>query len=514
MKTLANGPGLGLSGRVGTVSEISAKCERLVGGASPRVLDLFAGCGGFSLGFRAAGYEIVAGVENDPDAVASYAGNLHQGIQGHARPRDVTLTTPDALCGELDLGPPRLAVDVIIAGPPCQAFARVGRAKLRALVDDPHAFLNDPRAGLHEHWLGWVAALKPLAIVIENVPDILNLRGWNLADDLAAELEALGFVCRYTLLNAVHYGVPQTRQRMILVGMRQELGATPTFPQPTNRHLVPRGYEGSRRVALRNILHTGLFADRYWTEPPDGRPDLPQAVTVREAIGDLPAICPMADPTARRGARRFNRPSPYRLMVPSDYARLMRTWPGFEAPPDGPRDHVVRHLPRDWPIFAAMRPGDEYPAALRIAERLFAERLHAAALAGRPVETSSDRWNELRRATVPPYKVDRFPNKWWKLDPERPSRTLMAHLGKDSYSHIHWDDAQARPISVREAARLQSFPDGFVFAGTMNPAFRQIGNAVPPLLAKAIAASLREALMQGAARAASRTATAGMAGAA
>jgi DNA (cytosine-5)-methyltransferase 1 len=66
----------------------------------------------------------------------------------------------------------------------------------------------------------------------------------------------------------------------------------------------------------------------------------------------------------------------------------------------------------------------------------------------------------------------------------------MAHLGKDGYSHIHYDNAQARTISVREAARLQSFPDGFVFCGTMNPAFRQIGNAVPPLLAKAVATEL------------------------
>jgi DNA (cytosine-5)-methyltransferase 1 len=76
------------------------------------------------------------------------------------------------------------------------------------------------------------------------------------------------------------------------------------------------------------------------------------------------------------------------------------------------------------------------------------------------------------------------------MEPDLPARTLMAHLGKDGYSHIHYDSSQARTISVREAARLQSFPDGFVFSGTMNPAFRQIGNAVPPLLAKAIAAKM------------------------
>ena len=80
------------------------------------------------------------------------------------------------------------------------------------------------------------------------------------------------------------------------------------------------------------------------------------------------------------------------------------------------------------------------------------------------------------------------------MEADKPARTLLAHLGKDGYSHIHYDSVQARTISVREAARLQSFPDGFVFSGTMNPAFRQIGNAVPPLLAKAVALSVLDGI--------------------
>ena len=88
---------------------------------------------------------------------------------------------------------------------------------------------------------------------------------------------------------------------------------------------------------------------------------------------------------------------------------------------------------------------------------------------------------------VPPYAADKFVDKWRKMAPGEPARTLTAHLGKDSYTHIHYDDDQARTISVREAARLQSFPDGFRFVGAMNAAFRQIGNAVPPLLARALA---------------------------
>ncbi|MFN9972427.1 MAG: DNA cytosine methyltransferase, partial [Phycisphaerae bacterium] len=93
-----------------------------------------------------------------------------------------------------------------------------------------------------------------------------------------------------------------------------------------------------------------------------------------------------------------------------------------------------------------------------------------------------------------PYDPSKFPNKWWKLHADKPVRTLMAHLGKDSYSHIHFDSEQARTITIREAARLQSFPDGFVFKGSMNPAFKQIGNAVPPLFAYAIAMGMRESM--------------------
>jgi DNA (cytosine-5)-methyltransferase 1 len=172
----------------------------------------------------------------------------------------------------------------------------------------------------------------------------------------------------------------------------------------------------------------------------------------------------------------------------------MRSWPGFEAPADGPCDHVIRYLPRDWPIFERMRPGDEYPKAHEIAEMLFQEQLRAQRGSGERVRKRSRAWEDLRRSIVPPYRVDGFPNKWWKLDPDGPSRTLMAHLGKDGYSHIHYDGRQARTISVREAARLQSFPDAFVFNGSMNAAFKQIGNAVPPLMAYQIALTLKRTI--------------------
>ncbi len=112
---------------------------------------------------------------------------------------------------------------------------------------------------------------------------------------------------------------------------------------------------------------------------------------------------------------------------------------------------------------------------------------------------SGEEWQALRKRVVPPYDPTKFPNKWGKLDEKAPARTLLAHLGHDSYTHIHYDDEQARTITVREAARLQSFPDGFVFYEAMNPALRMIGNAVPPLmsfqLARHLLAELQEAAL-------------------
>src|SRR5205823_3720884 len=122
------------------------------------------------------------------------------------------------------------------------------------------------------------------------------------------------------------------------------------------------------------------------------------------------------------------------------------------------------------------------------------EKLRQLANEGKNILPVTAEYERLRKEMVPPYDPGKFHNKWRKMEANYPSRTLMAHLGKDSYSHIHYDSAQARTISVREAARLQSFPDGFVFEGSMNPAFRQIGNAVPPLLALAIAKTIKAQL--------------------
>jgi DNA (cytosine-5)-methyltransferase 1 len=320
---------------------------------------------------------------------------------------------------------------------------------------------------------------------MENVPDILHYGGHNVIEEMVEALEGLGYVGRYSLINTAFHGVPQMRDRVFLVAYRHELRAKVRFPKATHHMVLPPGYAGTRAVALRYV---DLPGGAGYVQPDLGDESLPGAVTAEEAIGDL---LPIEGTSVKRGARRFTDRVGYdESKEPSAYQKALREWAGFESK-GGVRDHVIRYLPRDHLVFAEMRQGAEYPeahaTALRIAQRE----------AGRQgIGEGTTAYRKLFDSIVPPYDVSKFPNRWWKLRPDWPVRTLMAHIGKDTYSHIHWDSKQARTISVREAARLQSFPDGFEFQGAMNAAFRQIGNAVPPLMAACLAEIIRNTLKE------------------
>lgn len=468
---------------------IADKLTRLREGGRPRVLDLFAGAGGISLGFHRAGFSIEGAVEMDPLAALTHASNFHpesDRFATHAKARDITATEPDDIVAELGLGDVAGAIDVLVGGPPCQAYARVGRAKLREVADHPEAFRVDPRGNLYLRYLEYVRAFQPLAVLIENVPDILHYGHHNVAEEIVEALEAIGYVAGYSLINSAFHGVPQMRDRVFLVAYRRALGLRVRFPSATHHLKLPPGYAGTRAVALRYVDRLG---GRGFVQPDLGQEDLPAAISATDAIGDLP---PVSGREARRGTRRFDTLAGYRDVTPSTYARNMRKWPGFTSD-NGVWDHVIRALPRDTATFSEMRPGAEYPEARRTAEQIV-DRIAGE----RGLRRGTEAFKELHASIVPPYDVTKFPNRWWKLRPDFPVRTLMAHIGKDTYSHIHYDGDQARTISVREAARLQSFPDGFRFSGTMNPAFRQIGNAVPPLMAFALAEIIHADLVQAA----------------
>jgi DNA (cytosine-5)-methyltransferase 1 len=365
-------------------------------------------------------------------------------------------------------------IDVLIGGPPCQGFSRIGRAKLDSLSDE--GFEGDPRNVLYRRFLDAAEIWRPLAVVMENVPGMLSVAGRNVADDAAADLAARGYRVGYAILNAAWYGVPQFRERLFIIGFRDDLGKDPEMPQATHQAVLPSGYarrnEQAWNLALPFIRHREL--------PVATETATHSATTVLEAFDGLPALRHHLGERSRKTPR-------YQRTLGGAYSRLMRNWPGLAAPTHV-MGHIIRRTPRDYEIFRRMRPGDRYPEALAIARERFAERLTELA-EGAPSPGSAE-YRELEKAFVPPYPEDMFRDKWRKLIPEQPSWTVPAHLSRDGYSHIHYDGTQARSISVREAARLQSFPDGYLFEGAMGDAFRQIGNAVPPLLAWAIAGSV------------------------
>ena len=472
------------------------KLERIARGGTPRVLDLFSGCGGISLGFRRAGFEISGAVEMDPAAARSHGANFHCGSAAHSRPIDITLTSPERLAAELGLGNVSGSIDVITGGPPCQAFARVGRSKLREVDAHPQAFIHDPRAQLFRRYLAYVESFMPLVVLMENVPDILNHGGHNVAEEVCESLAEIGYDARYTLLNAAHYGVPQMRERMFLVAYREELKATPDFPSPTHWIDLPSGYHGSRNVALK-ALRGMTSPSEFYVAPPAAHSGLTDAITAEQAMSDLPSINPeqlISDGALGRRRADLLKASKYRRVAPSVFQREMRTWPEFCGGEEGPTAHVIRYLPRDYRIFSKMRQGDQYPQAHQIAEKLFRDELLRLQIQGKQLKEGSKQYFALRASIVPPYDPTKFPNKWRRMWKDKPARTLMAHLGKDSYSHIHY--SQGRTISVREAARLQSFPDGFQFSGAMNAAFKQIGNAVPPMMAYQLARRIMDLFVE------------------
>lgn len=440
----------------------------------PTVIDLFCGAGGFSLGFHAAGCRIVAAADSDQPAGLSFAANFDR-LQPEAPPRvlggeegRLTEQRIDRLLETED--PP----DILIGGPPCQGFSRIGRAKLDALGGP--GFAADPRNELYRLFLRAVSGWKPQAVVMENVPGMLTVGGRNVARDVSAGLADCGYAVGYALLNAAWYGVPQLRERLFFIGIREDLGVMPAAPPMTHRVRQLSGYAPPRSNTnrpLEFVQHREL--------PVREVVDMVPETTVADALDDLPFL---SDHLVMHKSESASKGEGYRHEPHSTYAALMRHWPGDEQS-GVVADHVVRRTPRDFETFRRMKSGDRYPEALEIAKNRLKEKLRS--LGDQAPRPGSEEYEALKKSIVPPYPAGKFVDKWRKLDRSRPSWTVPAHLSKDAYSHIHHDSTQARSISVREAARLQSFPDSYVFRGNMGDRLRQIGNAVPPVLGWAIA---------------------------
>ena len=344
----------------------------------PLVVDLFCGAGGLALGFHAAGCRILVAADADAQAARTFRRNFRL-LQPDNPPRvlgddeDGDLARP-----ELDLDRLIGAVrpDIVVGGPPCQAFSRLGRAKLNSLSDE--GFRGDPRNVLYRHFLAAVENWQPRAVVMENVSGMLSVSGVNYADLVCREMAAIGYRTGYALLNSVWYGVPQFRERLFFIGIRKDLGVRPMAPRTTFQAELPEGYSRPLRRVPPTLPFGGDWELELYQLPIPASSPESAAVTVREALDDLPPLTDHLMAT-RRPRGDFRCRLPYRSGSTSWYAELMRCWPGLE-PAATVEDHAIRRTPRDYETFRRMKPGDRFPEALAIARTVRDQELRGSKL--------------------------------------------------------------------------------------------------------------------------------------
>ncbi len=440
----------------------------------PVIIDLFCGCGGLACGFQKAGFQIAAGLDIEEAAIQTASYNLHwrYGEETTYKCLDITETDAHEFADRVgDEG------CIVIGGPPCQAYSLAGRAKLRSLGKEREN-INDKRGYLYQDFLRFAVDLQAKAIVMENVPESTNYGGKNIPEIVCSQLEEEGYRAIWTLLNAADYGVPQTRERIFVIAVQKKLGKEIQLPEPTHRSNYPDNTNAGARI--RSMTRFPHFSTPLVPEE-----NLPSWITVRDAISDLPSL--FQDPFQKYSLGRIAQKDPYLSEAQNDFQILMRTWYGDSM--DKVTGNIFRKTLRDFPIFDQMKQGDNFQQASKIADQLFQ---NAAWAQGITEENNPDEYIRLKKKIVPPYNREKFLYKWTRLVESKPSHTLVAHLSVDTYSHIHpWEP---RGISVREAARLQSFPDGFLFQTSMGDAYKQIGNAVPPCLSLAIAKAVDKTL--------------------
>ena len=440
----------------------------------PKVIDLFSGCGGLTLGFEKAGFDIAAGIELVPEACQTISYNLD-----YRYGREQTHLCADIKETDTKSFKDRLGNEscIIIGGPPCQAYSIAGRAKLRSLGSD-RINTNDSRGYLFQDFLRFVYDLDASAVIMENVPESTNYGGMNVPETVCQSLETHGYDSFWTVLNAADYGVPQIRERVFVIAVKADCGKKIHLPVPSHRSMEDYHTANQKRL-------DSFSKSPHFRMPVSSEKATKAWVTVGEALSDLPELLPTAK--SRYRLVKLNEEMDYRSEAKNPYQLLMRNWYGTAC--TGSTANAFRNNKRDFPIFSLMKQGDDYISACRIADELFEREAYIYGF-----KPGTAEYEKLKKKMVPIYDRDQFTRKWVRLCNDKPSHTLVAHLSKDTYSHIH--PTEPRGISVREAARIQSFPDDFFFDCSMGDAFRQIGNAVPPLLARAVAECIWQAFKE------------------
>lgn len=382
-------------------------------------IDLFAGCGGFSLGLEQAGMRCLAAIDFDEPAIETFRRN-HPAVK-HVLVRDLTRFRPEQL--DALLGSQR--VDVIVGGPPCQGFSK---ARQVDGANHGHRLVDDPRRSLYRQFLTFVKYYQPKAFVMENVPGLRSAAGGEFFTKVQVESRKLGYRVVPFEAKSWSFGVPQKRIRQLFIGTRREL---PLFI--ADRYIRP--------------THGGIG------EP--SREGLEPVVTVGEAIGDLPPIDAGDDEFERVYDLKLRKAhlAKYGKRYLYDVLQVDRA--------DKLTALVSRpHSQRDLRDFARLREGENSRQAIARGEEM-----------------------EF------PYDRSHFKDRYTRQHRDGLCSTIVAHLKKDGLMFIH--PTQPRSLTPREAARIQSFPDTFELPRRATNSFAQIGNAVPPLVGKAVGGAIR-----------------------
>ena len=402
--------------------------------ANYNFIDAFAGCGGLSEGFKATGhYKTLAAIEWEKPQVLNLINRL-KNRWDYKNADDIVMRfdiqrTKELLNGWTDdeeygshPGLNRLIgdtnVDVVIGGPPCQAYSMAGR------IRDTNGMRDDYRNYLFESYLKVIDAYRPKVFVFENVPGILSATpgGVHVTDLIREAINDIGYTIindlRSAQINLSEYGVPQLRKRVIIIGLRNDLYENP-------------------QATLDNFYSNILPQYREITR------------TVRDAISDLPRLYPL-NTVEKIGGKKVSHSYDEESAIANHFPRF--------------------HSARDIEVF-----------------RMLAEDIETGRNEFITTEALKNLYTQLtgKNSNVHKYHVLRWDN---------PSNTIPAHLYKDGLRHIHPDSEQGRSITVREAARLQTFPNDYEFISSAGDNYKMIGNAVPPRFAEKLAQALTQLL--------------------